>query len=1151
MPPSTPATHFEQGEQLLAEGQLDLAAQAFRKAVQQQPEFAKAYFLLGVTLEQLGRPVRAEQALAAAIQLKSDYVEPYLGLARIYQRTGHLAKAESVVSEACRMAPDRPETFSRQGTILRLQGQYDRALEAFDKALALDPELAAALHDKGTTLQLLGHLKAAVACYRKAIELIPDFLSAYTNLGSTFQQLGQTRSAAGAFKRAQAIDPSYLPARVGGMVNQLKLIYTDEQDLLQARAAYETDLMALSSALDNESGALRGGREAVGMLQPFLLAYQGRNDRHLQAAYAAVMKRMLEPEAPATGDEPKVVGGARFRVGIVSGFFRNHSNWKMPIRGWVENLDRSRFRLFGYHTSGLIDDQTHLAAGEFERFVQGPLTLRQWCSAIHQDNLDILIFPEFGMDPMTLQLGCMRHAPVQATSWGHPTTSGLADIDYFLSSELMEPQEAHAHYTEELVELPNLSVCLQLVTHDDTESDRNALGLPPDKTLIFCCQSLFKYLPEFDVVFPEIALGSPNVQFVFIALPQAVATQAFQERLRRAFAELGLDDKEHCRFLPRLKPAQFAGLMVHVDLVLDSVGWSGCNSTLEAVEAGVPVITLPGNTMRSRHTSAMLQMMGLDELVVPSLKAYVDLAVKLAGNRELRDALRQKILSRRNRLYGDLDCVRALETFLVSAVARKTDRAVHQARLHLLDARASLRQSDSEQARHLVESAVVACAGQPALSYAIGTTWQSLAAYDEAVTAYRSALEQLNPVYRQSIRPEAVEIEPDVPPVPKTQIKVGDFKYPAILPVPDGSGRPFWSVVIPTCNRKQYLLECLASVLAIWPGHEHMEILVIDNGSKPGLAELVAAVGGGIVRYLRHPETIPLQDNWNSAVAATQGRWVHLLHDDDYVLPGFYQTLRVGISSCSQEPGGAFCGYENINEHGDIVLRRRPYGPRRGIAEDWLEIIGLGNVLNPPSMVISRAAYERVGGYSNEILYTTDWELYKRVATFYPWWSEPDYLVHYRQHPLNITHAQNNAGAQGQSIRRSIEMSESYLPRDRVEEITRKARRNYFAWCVEHIKVPLRAGNPDGAMKLMVEALKIDQSDDLVTLLFETISTEEDDQFRQQIFAAAGKVSGFDSADVLFREATRPANNMVRQQLIDRLLEQGPNPDNDGIPTST
>ena len=254
--------------------------------------------------------------------------------------------------------------------------------------------------------------------------------------------------------------------------------------------------------------------------------------------------------------------------------------------------------------------------------------------------------------------------------------------------------------------------------------------------------------------------------------------------------------------------------------------------------------------------------------------------------------------------------------------------------------------------------------------YTLGCLYQAQEQYEAAALAFRRGLRLLNPHYAQVEKEIAAGQSKGAPfDSLKTDTQVGGYRFPMIPPVPESSERrPFWSVMIPAYNRSQFLLECLASVLAQWTGEDDMEIVVIDNGSTPPLEELVHSVGRGIVRYHRHPETLPLQENWNSAIALSRGEWVHLLHDDDYVLPGFYVKLKSGLEASPDSVGAAFTGYENINEHGVGTYIGRIYDDYRGIASDWLSKIGIGNLLNPPAVVVRRAAYERLGGYSHRHL---------------------------------------------------------------------------------------------------------------------------------------------------------------------------------------
>ncbi len=255
----------------------------------------------------------------------------------------------------------------------------------------------------------------------------------------------------------------------------------------------------------------------IGSHQPFYLPYQGRNDRELQSRYGSLVCRVLAskyPTPPALPDPP--AANEVVRLGIVSGFFRQHSNWKIPLKGWLKQLDRTRFHVSGYYTSGERDAETAVAEGLCDRFVQGPLSLDDWRRTIQGDAPHVLIFPEIGMDKVTAQLAGTRLAATQCCSWGHPVTSGFPTIDYFLSSDLMEPEGADDHYSERLIRLPNLSIHYEPLDHSPVGIDRAELGLRADAVVYWCCQSLPKYLPQFDRVFARIAAGVPDCQFTFI-----------------------------------------------------------------------------------------------------------------------------------------------------------------------------------------------------------------------------------------------------------------------------------------------------------------------------------------------------------------------------------------------------------------------------------------------------------------------------------------------------------------------------------------------------------------------------------------------------------------------------------------------------------
>jgi protein O-GlcNAc transferase len=265
---------------------------------------------------------------------------------------------------------------------------------------------------------------------------------------------------------------------------------------------------------------------------------------------------------------------------------------------------------------------------------------------------------------------------VQCVSWGHPVTSGFPTIDYFISTELMEPSGAEAHYTEKLVRLPNLSIHYEPVDAPLLQIARAELGLRENSIAYWCAQSLPKYLPQFDEAFARIGANVPDCQFVFIEFGGGRGvTELFKARLDRSFGLAGLTADEHCVFLPRLAPERFAAAIGQCDIVLDSIGWSGCNSILESLVHDLPVVTLPGDLMRSRHAAAILEIIDVRQTMAHSVDEYVAIASALGRDRVKRSEISSQIAANKHRVYRDLDCIMGLELFLERAVRGPHSRA--------------------------------------------------------------------------------------------------------------------------------------------------------------------------------------------------------------------------------------------------------------------------------------------------------------------------------------------------------------------------------------------------------------------------------------------------------------------------------------------
>jgi predicted O-linked N-acetylglucosamine transferase (SPINDLY family) len=358
------------------------------------------------------------------------------------------------------------------------------------------------------------------------------------------------------------------------------------------------------------------------------------------------------------------------RVGIVSQYFRDHSVWNAIVKGWFQQLDRKRFSLHVFYLGVEQDQETLFAKSRASCFVEGGRGLRQWVDAIRGQQPDVLIYPEIGMDPMTVKLASLRLAPVQVAAWGHPETTGLPTVDYYLSGEVLEPTGAQAHYSERLVALPHLGCFVQPSKVETVAPDFGEWGIEARTPLLLCPGTPFKYAPQHDWIFPEIARRLGRCRFVFFTHWTRGLSEKLRLRLAGAFNRGGLAFDQYAAFIPWQQKPAFYQLLKRADVFLDTIGFSGFNTAVQAVECGVPIVTREGRFMRGRLASGILKQMGLSELIAHTEEDYVALAVKLARDAEYREHIRSRIAASRHVLFEDVAPIRALEDFLVKATRR-------------------------------------------------------------------------------------------------------------------------------------------------------------------------------------------------------------------------------------------------------------------------------------------------------------------------------------------------------------------------------------------------------------------------------------------------------------------------------------------------
>jgi protein O-GlcNAc transferase len=597
-----------------------------------------------------------------------------LKMALQHHRAGRFEQARDIYRRILAVEPKNADALHLLGVIAHQNGKSLAAVDLISRAIALNPSVPMFHNNIGEACRALNRFDEAEAHYRHALVLDPGFAEAHASLGALLRDDGKRDEALDHYSRAIALKPGYVSARLGHVVTQLPPVYASAEDVAESRERYgeELDRLQRSISLDRPE-AIEQASQAIGSVQPYYLSYQGENDRTLQGIYGELLCSIQAARYPQWAKPlpmPVRKAGEPIRVGIVTGFFCRHVVWNLPLRGWVEGLDRDRFALYGYHTGMIRDEETDTARRCCVKFLENTYPVERLCEEIRRDNLHVLIYPEIGMSPLTAKLACLRLAPVQCTSWGIPQTSGLRTIDYFLSNELMETDDGKEHYLERLVRLPGLGTSYRMPEAPPPGPvDCRSLGIRPEASLYLCSQFLPKYLPQHDEVFPRITREVGNCQFLFRALPRAPhATRQFRERLIRVFAAHGLDGEQHVVILPYLNAPTYEGLHRISCTFLDSIGYSGCNTTLDAIRHDLPVATLPGRFFRGRMSLGILAMMGVTGTVAKDLDDYIGLAVRLGKDSEYRRSISDLYATNKHLLFNDPAPIRALEEFLEGTV---------------------------------------------------------------------------------------------------------------------------------------------------------------------------------------------------------------------------------------------------------------------------------------------------------------------------------------------------------------------------------------------------------------------------------------------------------------------------------------------------
>lgn len=632
--PKVFAIAYNLGNALREAERLEEARAAYERAIAIDPRSTDAQFNLAITLRRLDRVAEAAEVNRRIVAIDPAQVRAWNNLGICLRTLERLDEAEAAYREAIRVQPDYADAYYNLGNVLAEAERLREAGVAYRSCLQHDPKHHLACFEAGNLLLKLSKVPEAEQAYRRAVAIAPGNLRYRERLAAVLKTGDKLDAALAEAERILEIDPENAEALA--LVCDVKELHCDWRGLdrliERSNAATRRQLAA------GERTALTSFRA---LARPMSEAEQLAVARSWADETESRMARLRARLAFTFERGPR----ERLRIGYISQDFRNQAMGHLT-RSMYALHDRSRFEIFGY--SVRADDNSRyrrdIAAGCDHFLDVSDWPVPETARRIHADGIDILVDLMGYTEGNRMPIMALRPAPVQVGYLRFPGSSGASFIDYMLTDPVVTPLSSQAHYTEQLVRLPH---CYQVNDHEQTVPDvavsREAEGLPEGAYVYCCFNNSYKIEPTMFGVWMRILKAVPDSVLWLLRIHGPM-----EANLRREASARGIDPE---RLILTKKAPKLQHLARHAlaDLFLDTRYYTAHTTASDALVAGVPIITTPGDTFASRVTASMLKAIGLDELVLPTLEAYERRAIELGRDRPATVALSARIHANRPR----------------------------------------------------------------------------------------------------------------------------------------------------------------------------------------------------------------------------------------------------------------------------------------------------------------------------------------------------------------------------------------------------------------------------------------------------------------------------------------------------------------------
>ena len=650
---------LQQAIQFINVSNLLLAEEKCKKALEMDPINFDCLSILGAIKGMQGNTQESIQYLVAATAIKKNDFGLQFNLAKSYMDIAEYSKSLPHHRKAISLNPEYPDALINYAKALKEVGQTQESLACYEKALALNSQDYEAWMYKGLILNSLREYDGAINAYDICIQIQPTYWRAFLSKADTLHELKRYDEALICLDKAISIEPNYAEGWSNKAATLTELKRYDEalfdfEKALKLKPSIDWLLGNIVHAkmqtcnwdhldenLINLEKQIQSGRKASFSFA--LLSLFDNPTLHKQAAEIYINTKY--PPNDELGDILKTPKKEKIRIGYYSADFKNHPV-SMLMAELFELHDKSRFETYAFSLGA--DDESQLRqrlTKSFSQFIDvQAMSDRDIAELSRKLGIDIAV--DLGGLTQNARTGLFayRSAPIQVNYLGYPGTLGANYIDYLIADKNLIPVDSQKFYAEKIVYLPHTYMVddsTRIVSN--RQFSKKEFGLPED-TFIFCCfNNAYKFNPQVISSWAKI-LKEVDESVLWIS----ENNNTFKENLLAQFQKHNIE-RSRVIFASRIEPPEdHLARYVLADLFLDTQPYNAHTTAVDSLKAGVPVITLVGQSFACRVAASLLHAIELPELITTTQSEYENLAVNLAKNPNKLSAIKNKLVNKRS-----------------------------------------------------------------------------------------------------------------------------------------------------------------------------------------------------------------------------------------------------------------------------------------------------------------------------------------------------------------------------------------------------------------------------------------------------------------------------------------------------------------------